>query len=140
MTSWLSRAALALPLAVVALAAGCGDDDSAADSPATVGASLTIVVDDPEAATSQTWTLECDPASGDVPDPESACERLSALDDPWAPVPAGVACAEIFGGPQVMSVSGEFRGDPVDATFTRSNACEIERFDRVADALGIVIS
>ncbi|MDH3225807.1 MAG: SSI family serine proteinase inhibitor [Thermoleophilia bacterium] len=140
MTPRLGPTTLALLFAIIALAAACSDNDSAGDFPATGGASLTIVLADPEAATSQTWTLGCDPASGDLPDPESACGRLSALDDPWAPVPADVACAEIFGGPQVMTVSGDFHGESVDASFTRSNACEIERFDRVADALGIAIS
>lgn len=103
---------------------------------------LVIVLEDSTATPplERRWTLECGPASGDLPNAESACERLAALEDPWAPVPADVACAEIFAGPQTVAVTGSFDGEAVDASFSRNNACETERFDRVATALGITLS
>jgi ABC-type amino acid transport substrate-binding protein len=124
-------------LLAAGLAAGCGGD-SGDDAPPGATGSLTIVLEDPGAVpTSATWTLRCSPAGGDLPNPEEACERLSGLEDPWAPVPSDTACAEIYGGPQILSVSGELDGEAVKATYSRANACEIERFDRMATALGI---
>lgn len=76
------------------------------------------------------WTLQC-PAGGTLPQPERACSRLEQLVDPFGPVPKNVACTEIYGGPQVAEVRGTFRGKPVNTTFTRTNGCEIERWNRV---------
>ena len=47
----------------------------------------------------------------------------------------GPACTEIYGGPDTLSIKGTIDGEPVDATFTRANGCEIERFDRFAELL-----
>lgn len=79
----------------------------------------------------KTWTLRCAPAEGTLPMPGRACQRLTALSQPFAPVPKGVACADIYGGPQVARVTGTFRGTRVDAVFKRTNGCEIERWQRV---------
>ena len=46
-------------------------------------------------------------------------------------MPKDVACTEIYGGPQEADVRGTFRGRPVDAHFSRTNGCEIERWDTV---------
>jgi len=77
----------------------------------------------------QLLTLTCDPAGGDHPDPEAACRALDALEHPFAPVPADTACTEIYGGPQTARVTGTYRGQPVHATFNRTNGCEIARWD-----------
>lgn len=77
----------------------------------------------------RTFALTCDPIGGDHPDPEAACRRLDTLDRPLAPVPAGAMCTEIFGGPQTATVSGTLHGDPVEASFSRENGCEIARWD-----------
>jgi hypothetical protein len=128
-------------LSAAALAAGCGDDAPGSGSSNTA-AELTIVLGD--ATTSppieERWTLGCDPPSGDLPDPDAACAGLAELMDPWSPVPDDVVCAEIFGGPQTLKVTGSFGAEVIDATFTRTNACETERFDRIAAPLGIVLS
>jgi hypothetical protein len=78
------------------------------------------------------WTLHCDLAGGTHPVPEQACEQLFALDDPFAPTPADAVCTEIYGGPAVAEVEGLFRGETVDATFSRTNGCEVDRWDRHA--------
>ena len=62
------------------------------------------------------------------------CRRLDRSD--LAPVPAGVACTEIWGGPAVARVRGKLRGEHVDASFSRENGCEIERWDRNRALLG----
>jgi hypothetical protein len=58
-----------------------------------------------------------------------ACAKLARIRTPFAPVPGGVACTQIYGGPQVARVTGTFRGRPVRATFNRRDGCEIARWD-----------
>ncbi len=81
-------------------------------------------------APTKLWTLRC-PNGGTLPQPASACTHLDRLADPFAPVPKDVACTEVFGGPQIADVQGTFRGEPVDARFTRTDGCEIARWNRV---------
>jgi hypothetical protein len=76
------------------------------------------------------WTLRC-PAGGTLPRPPRACKRLDAIDHPFAPVPNGLACTQIYGDPQVAEVRGTFHGRPVNARFTRADGCEINRWNRV---------
>lgn len=99
------------------------------------GTELTIVVRDAPGKGERTYTLECDPAGGDHPDPEAACQSLRVLKDPFTPVPPDAMCTEIYGGPQTATVTGTFRGEPVNAEFSRTNGCEIARWDSHAALL-----
>ncbi len=56
----------------------------------------------------------------------------------FAPIPANTACAEIYGGPATARVDGVLDSEPLHTTFTRTNACEMERWDRVSRLLGPV--
>lgn len=78
------------------------------------------------------WTLHCDLAGGTHPTPEKACEQLLDLSDPFAPTPGDAVCTEIYGGPTVAEVEGLYRGETVDAKFTRTDGCEIRRWDHHA--------
>ena len=49
-----------------------------------------------------------------------------------------VACTQIYGGPEEATIKGTIRGEDVDATFTRSDGCEIARWDKVKDLLAEV--
>ncbi|MBA2240499.1 MAG: hypothetical protein H0W09_04545 [Solirubrobacterales bacterium] len=40
-----------------------------------------------------------------------------------------MACTELYGGPDEAEISGRIDGDELQATLTRANGCEIERFD-----------
>lgn len=127
---------LGVPMVALALAlAGCGDGEEAA----TADDRLQIVLwsEGVDSGEPRRWDLRCDPAGGSLPHPAAACAALSALDDPWAPVPAGTSCAQVFLGPQVLEITGRLAGEPVSARFTRSDSCEDERFGRVAAALGL---
>ncbi|WP_337063297.1 SSI family serine proteinase inhibitor [Kineococcus sp. G2] len=110
----------------------------AATAPAPSGpASLTVTVDDGAGGTS-TWTLECaadGTASGTHPDPAAACAALAAAGEPFAPVPPDTACTQVYGGPQRATVTGTWAGREVDARFTRTDGCEIARWDAVAALL-----
>ena len=79
------------------------------------------------------WTLRCDPARGTHPRPELACRKLAA--GGWklvSPVPAGTICTEIYGGPQVARVVGLLEGRKVWARFTRTNGCQISRWNKLS--------
>ena len=45
------------------------------------------------------------------------------------------ACTQIFGGPETATISGEVDGKPVDARFSRSNGCEVARWQAVSALL-----
>ena len=104
-----------------------GDADAVTSS----RTSLTIVYRARPAAPALTRTLQCVPAGGTLANARDACRRLAGLENPFAPVPPGTACTEIYGGPERAIVSGSFRGRRVWARFTKVDGCQIERWKRV---------
>ena len=122
-------------LAFVALvAAGCmargaSDEDQGGKK---LGSStmLEISVTPGSEAPTKIWRLRC-PSGGTLPNAAEACEQLSQMDDPFAPVPKNTACTQVYGGPQEADVTGLYRGRRVKAHFDRGNGCEIERWDKV---------
>ena len=122
-------------IAAVALAAlaatGCmgrsGSDQSPTEPTADLQIELSIRGSE---APTKVWTLHC-PPGGTLPDAATACQGLGELDDPFAPVPKGSACTQIFGGPELADVSGTYNGRRVDTQFSRGNGCDIERWKRV---------
>ena len=81
------------------------------------------------------WTLTCDPAGGDHPDPEAACRALAATAEPFAPVPDDALCTQQYGGPQTATVRGTYRGEAVDLALSRVDGCRISQWD----ALGALL-
>jgi len=79
----------------------------------------------------KTYTLRCAPAGGTLPRPAAACTRLARLTHPFAATPRDTVCTEIYGGPQQALVTGRFRGHAIRARFSRTDGCEIARWDRV---------
>ncbi len=124
------RRALTL-LGVTLVLAGCGggSEDTGSDRP-TPATELTVVLDaEGDGQTSQA-TLTCDPAGGDVADPAAACDQLATVGTAgFEPTAADGICTQQFGGPQTATVTGTVDGDPVDATFSRTDGCEISRWD-----------
>ena len=76
-------------------------------------------------------TLRCDPDGGSHPDPAGACDALLDHEDALEPVGQGVACTEVYGGPQLATVSGA----NVHAVFSRENGCQIARWEQLAPLL-----
>jgi hypothetical protein len=118
---------LALPLIAAALLAGCGEDEPTTAAPQT---NLVIRVDadgarGPKAAT--TTRLRC-PGDGCA-----ATQGLSGAD--MAPPPANQACTQIYGGPQTATVTGTLNGEPVDASFKRTDGCQITRWQKLKGVL-----
>src|SRR3954447_13492987 len=96
---------------------------------------LVVRVWDHPDATPRVWRLECAPPGGDHPDPVTACAVLAQLPAPFAPVPAGALCAQVYGGPERATIDGEWRGEPVHAVYSRTDACENRRWHRLAAVL-----
>jgi hypothetical protein len=128
----------ALPLVAAALLAGCGEDDG---TPAAGGsgqlAQLVIRVDDDGdkgAAPARELRLTCA-----APTDSAACGAaagVSAAD--LAPTSGDTACTQLYGGPETASIKGELRGSAVDASFSRTDGCEIARWEGVQDLLAEV--
>lgn len=94
---------------------------------------LTISVDPGDGTPPAEWTLQCDPPGGTHPDSAAACGALGTVDPAvLMPVPPDAVCAQIYGGPETATIRGVWDGADVDASFARTNACEIARWDAVA--------
>lgn len=110
-------------------ACGSGDEgeNAGARSPGPEGASLTVVVqpDGPGGPVKRT-RIECERLG----EGSAECRRLANLTAKrMDPVPPTVACAQIFGGPAQARVTGELRGKRIDARFSRTNGCQIRRWN-----------
>ncbi len=92
---------------------------------------LSIVFSPGNGGATTHWTLRCGPDGGTLPKAAQACRRLVVLVDPFAPVPKGAACTQVYGGPETARVTGRFRGRSVWVRFARRNGCEIARWRRV---------
>jgi hypothetical protein len=129
------------PLLVLAATAalalsGCAATSGPGGGSGSRGATLlTIRVDSGPGTTARTYTLTCDPAGGTHPDAAAACKALAARSDPFAKTPTGVACTEIYGGPQRATITGTYRGRAVDAAFSRTDGCEIARWEALVTVL-----
>lgn len=81
---------------------------------------------------SYTWTLACNPLGGSLPHGDRACFLLATDPHPFAPVPPRKPCLQIYGGPAAAHVTGTVRGRHVDASLTRVDSCQLDRWERVA--------
>ena len=117
------RAWIAVAVASVAVLTGCGDE-----SPST---SLRLVATNSSVGRA-TFTLECDPAGGDIPQPAAACAGL-ARDPSVLLRPKRFVC---FGGTFSwwgMRITGRYDGKPVDV---RTNTCWTSQMELIR-VLGI---
>ena len=117
------------------LAACAGQDTVSSPEPSSPATSLVVEVVAAPGETPVRWTLVCDPAGGDHPDPDAACRALAAAQDPFRPVPDDALCTQQYGGPQTATVRGTYRGQPVDLALSRVDGCRISQWD----ALGALL-
>ena len=119
-------------LALVLTALGASASGSTG-TPAPTSLTVTYWEDGVGAAARVTWTLRCNPARGTLPRPGVACRRLAAGGPRlFAPLPRDIVCTEIYGGPQVARVVGVVQGKRIWASFSRTNGCQISRWDRLS--------
>lgn len=119
-------------LAAVVLASGCGTEAAGDDRPPRYDLTITYWPTG-RGGEARTATLTCDPDGGSHPDPVSACDALLEHEDALEPVAGDVACTQIYGGGQEATATGP----GVDAAFSRTNGCEIARWDALAPVLDL---
>jgi hypothetical protein len=135
-------AGLAAALAALALA-GCGAEDAEDAAPGSTAAEpqgpppatteLTVrFMPEGPAGPAREATLTCDPPGGSHPKPEAACTVLASNADALVPVPADVACTQIYGGPQQAVIAGTFRGHRIWTLVKATDGCQIARAKRLA--------
>jgi hypothetical protein len=120
-------------LAIAAGLAACGDDEQ--EQPAGAAATDLVVHVDRDGSSGaqqpRAGRVRC--KAGDSSPACTAVGRLRVAD--FAPVPDNVACTQQYGGPDIASVTGTLRGERIDAEFSRTDGCEISRWDGVAPLL-----
>jgi hypothetical protein len=103
-----------------------------------IPADLTVTVDDGNGTTS-TYTLTCVPEGGDHPQATDACAAVAAGGaEAFGPPPKDQMCTEQYGGPQTATVTGTLDGEPVKASFSRTDGCEISRWETLSALFGPV--
>lgn len=123
-------------IAILLALTSCGEQSGDVTDPAPTS-ELTITVRATPEASAVTWTLACQPPGGDHPRAEAACRALeTAQRDPFAPVPKGMLCTQVYGGPLTATITGTWRGANVNASYRRTDGCEIARWDAIAEVLG----
>lgn len=125
----------AVPAASPTAGAGAGAPDAPAGSEPTQN-DLVVVQDLGDGSPPQRWTLVCaGEASGDHPAARAACDHLTGLVDPFAPLPTDIVCTEIYGGPQTAQVTGTWQGEPVDLELSRTDGCRASQWDGLGPLL-----
>jgi hypothetical protein len=142
MTTGVSATAMLAQVAT-APAATASSRTTLSEEPEVGRTDLTIVFND-GAGLTETWALYCDPAD-DLdpdptetlhPDPVAACAALDANGETaLPPVPVSRLCFEVYGGPQTATVTGIWKGQLVDAEFSRGDGCQIFRWNALEGLL-----
>ncbi|MCX4963281.1 subtilase-type protease inhibitor [Streptomyces sp. NBC_00654] len=104
---------------------------------------LTVTVSESgDRAADGVFELQCAPTGGSHPQRQQACDRLTqaagADEELFAPTPADAMCTQMDGGPAAARVVGTWRGRHIDTTVSRSNGCEISRWNRLVPLLPTV--
>jgi hypothetical protein len=117
---------------VALLVAGCGaDEERPAAAPALADLTVRVDRDGDGGKPARTAQVRC-AAPGDSP----ACRAVAALKASELEPPAGgVACSQLYGGPETARITGTLRGKRVDASFSRENGCQIARWEAAAPVL-----
>lgn len=106
-----------------------------ASQPAAGTTDLTIVINNGAGGTT-TYRLTCNPAGGDHPEPPTACRILAERGErALAPVPPGMQCAQVYGGPQTARITGTWQGRRIDSRLSRTNGCESSRWNALSGLL-----
>ncbi|MER5524897.1 SSI family serine proteinase inhibitor [Streptomyces sp. NPDC002677] len=135
----MSHFAVRGALGAVAAVLGSFPALPASASAAVQGDHLSVTVRHAGDGRDGTYELSCHPGAGSHPDVSGACQALDRNTrwgrDTFAPVAPDTACTMLYGGPATAHVTGTWAGRPVDATYDRSNGCEIGRWNRMVPLL-----
>ncbi len=68
-------------------------------------------------------------AAGTHPNKKAICAAIAKQGIRlFAPVPAGSMCSQIYGGPETAKIIGTVKGRKINATFSRTDGCQIARW------------
>ncbi len=139
-------AALLLPALLLAGCGQAGPASSTSQAPGAPGgdggaATRITIVADPDGtrgpAEPTLTRLTCNPTGGTHPDPVAACAQLAeAGPAAFDRVPADATCSPLSGDPRTATISGVAVGRDVDTAFTRTDSCQVNRWD----ALDVVLA
>ena len=97
---------------------------------------LQVEVDRGDGSPVERYRLTCaGPVAGTLPDVAGACAHLAGLTDPFAPLAADAACAQVYGGPQTAHVTGRWHGSAVELRLARTDACHTAQWDHLGPLL-----
>jgi hypothetical protein len=130
----MGASALAAALLLPACGAEGGGAEAAPPPPPAVELRVEFFPKGPGAG-GESATLTCDPVGGTHPRPEEACAAIAAHPESLDPVAQEAVCTQIYGGDETATVTGVVGGQQVDASFNRTNGCEIARWEALAPLL-----
>lgn len=120
---------LALILCLAAALSGCGEDDEAPAAATLADLRVTLDADGKGGAAARTTSVRCD-----APSDSAVCRAVAKLD--VKPPSDAVACTQQYGGPERGRITGTLRGERVDLSYSRTNGCEISRWEAASAVLG----
>ncbi|WP_367643777.1 hypothetical protein [Arthrobacter sp. PAMC 25486] len=102
------------------------------ESPGAEPHQFRLVADVPDPADAPTLT------ESSLPDPAAALAAVASHGEKmFFPVPDPTrVCTQQYGGPEIAVVTGWFKGKEVNATFNRTDGCEIARWRTMAPLFG----
>ncbi len=118
--------ALALAIAAAALT-GCGSSGGSSEGTTRPGQATLEVREFDGTSLVRTIPLDCGTAGG-------PCDRVVDLLPQLAPDP-GEVCAQVYGGPERRVIAGTVEGRTVEVEVTRTDGCQIARYDLLTAAL-----
>lgn len=113
------------PAATPSATASTGPNGSASPTPAApaqVNLSITVA-----GSKALHWTIRCEPASGNIPDPGKACRRLLGQPAIFAPTSHHVMCPQVMTDAPAFFVTGIFRGVHIHDTIV-AGGCSLGKW------------
>jgi Subtilisin inhibitor-like len=123
---------IALLIATLVAAVGCGASQGVAGSTPTTELTISYWPEGRGTEAPQRWTLRCNPAGGTVPRAAGVCRQLAAMTNPFAPRSKSLVCTDQYGGPQQALIAGTHRGDRIWTLIGMRNGCDISRAKKLA--------
>ena len=87
----------------------------------------------PSAGSQVTFKVSCltHSISGTHPNKRAICAAIAKQGTHlFAPVPSGIACSEIYAGPESARITGTVKGVKINSVFNRTDGCQAARWNK----------